>query len=141
MSFPASWRARARARDLGFELSCEDEVGALLAALAAAVPVGSRVVELGTGAGVGLAGLAPVALVFADAEGGKIHGLDCTVRRARPRWMLVVDDMDVSRHDGDGLAGAIGAVRDSLVAHPALAVAELRFASGVMVATRRRTSV
>jgi len=41
----------------GFTLSCEPDVGGLLAALAAAVPPGGRILELGTGAGVGLAWL------------------------------------------------------------------------------------
>lgn len=44
---------RADARDFGH--SCEHPVGPLLAALAAAVPRDGRVLELGTGAGVGLA--------------------------------------------------------------------------------------
>jgi predicted O-methyltransferase YrrM len=179
-------RARDRARQLGFELSCEDEVGALLASLAAAVPVGGRIVELGTGAGVGLAwlvhglgarldaevvsvdvdrelqarvadhgwpeyvrlvggdgaevvtGLAPVDLVFADAPGGKTEGLDRTLGALAPGGVLVVDDMDLSRHVDDGLAGAIAAVRDALVGHPDLAVAEIGYSSGVVVATRRR---
>ncbi|MEU9094408.1 class I SAM-dependent methyltransferase [Streptomyces sp. NPDC048428] len=42
----------------GFKLSCEETVGRLLAALAGAVPPGGRVLELGTGAGVGAAWLA-----------------------------------------------------------------------------------
>jgi predicted O-methyltransferase YrrM len=46
--------ALARARDAGFELACEPEVGRLLAALAAAVPERGRILELGTGVGVGL---------------------------------------------------------------------------------------
>jgi demethylmenaquinone methyltransferase/2-methoxy-6-polyprenyl-1,4-benzoquinol methylase len=44
-----------RADDLGFPLSCEPDVGRLLAVLAAAVPPDGRVLELGTGVGVGLA--------------------------------------------------------------------------------------
>jgi predicted O-methyltransferase YrrM len=47
--------ARAQRRDFGY--SCEDPVGPLLAALAAAVPPGGRILELGTGAGVGTAWL------------------------------------------------------------------------------------
>jgi predicted O-methyltransferase YrrM len=43
---------------LGFALSCEPEVGRLLATLAAAVPPDGRILELGTGAGVGTAWLA-----------------------------------------------------------------------------------
>jgi predicted O-methyltransferase YrrM len=45
----------AKAR--GFKLSCEEMVGRLLAALASAVPPGGRVLELGTGVGVGAAWL------------------------------------------------------------------------------------
>jgi predicted O-methyltransferase YrrM len=111
--------ARERARALGFEQSCEDEVGALLAALAAA---------------------APVDLVFADAQGGKTDGLDRTVAALAPGGVLVVDDMDLSRHADDGLAHAIGAVHDALAEHPDLVVAELHCASGVMVATCRRAN-
>jgi demethylmenaquinone methyltransferase/2-methoxy-6-polyprenyl-1,4-benzoquinol methylase len=48
-------RARHRAREHGFDHSCEPPTGELLAALAAAVPAGGRVLELGTGTGVGLA--------------------------------------------------------------------------------------
>ncbi|MBO0728524.1 MAG: class I SAM-dependent methyltransferase [Acidimicrobiaceae bacterium] len=55
---PALVRAAyERARSGGFELSCEREVGRFLAVLAAALPPGGRVLELGTGAGVGLAWL------------------------------------------------------------------------------------
>jgi demethylmenaquinone methyltransferase/2-methoxy-6-polyprenyl-1,4-benzoquinol methylase len=42
---------------MGFELSCDDGVGRLLATLAAAVPPEGRILEIGTGAGVGLAWL------------------------------------------------------------------------------------
>jgi demethylmenaquinone methyltransferase/2-methoxy-6-polyprenyl-1,4-benzoquinol methylase len=179
-------RARERARTIGFNLSCEDGVGALLATLAAAVPEGGRVVELGTGAGVGLAwlvhgvgaradvtvtsvdtdselqarvaadgwpgfvhfvvadgaeaveSLAPADLLFADAPGGKLHGLDRTVAALAPGGVLVVDDMDVAVHEDDGLADAIVAVRGALLDVPELVVAELAHSSGVIVATRRR---
>lgn len=49
--------AFAAGRRAGFTMSCEPEVGALLAVLAAAVPTGGRILELGTGAGVGTAWL------------------------------------------------------------------------------------
>jgi predicted O-methyltransferase YrrM len=48
-------RARALANALGFEQSCEDAVGRLLSVLAAAVPSRGRILEIGTGCGVGLA--------------------------------------------------------------------------------------
>jgi predicted O-methyltransferase YrrM len=47
--------ASGRARLAGFGLSCEPAVGRLLAVLAAQLPAGARVLELGTGAGVGTA--------------------------------------------------------------------------------------
>lgn len=47
--------ARRRAERLGFEYSCDDGTGRLLATLAAAVPENGRILELGTGVGVGCA--------------------------------------------------------------------------------------
>jgi predicted O-methyltransferase YrrM len=47
--------AKRRAKDLRFESSCQDEVGRLLSVLAAGVRDGGRILEIGTGAGVGLA--------------------------------------------------------------------------------------
>jgi predicted O-methyltransferase YrrM len=47
--------ATGRAAAAGFGLSCDPEVGGLLAVLTAHLPAGSRVLELGTGAGVGTA--------------------------------------------------------------------------------------
>jgi demethylmenaquinone methyltransferase/2-methoxy-6-polyprenyl-1,4-benzoquinol methylase len=50
--------ATDRARRAGFSLSCDPEVGRLLAVLAARMPAGARVLELGTGTGVGTAWIA-----------------------------------------------------------------------------------
>jgi demethylmenaquinone methyltransferase/2-methoxy-6-polyprenyl-1,4-benzoquinol methylase len=47
--------ARERAVRIGFELSCDDGTGRLLAVLAAAVPEGARILEIGTGVGMGCA--------------------------------------------------------------------------------------
>lgn len=47
--------ATERAARAGFTRSCDPETGRLLAVLAAAVPPGGRVLELGTGTGVGTA--------------------------------------------------------------------------------------
>ncbi|MFD6878339.1 MULTISPECIES: O-methyltransferase [unclassified Streptomyces] len=52
---PAVGAGYARARQIGFNKSCCPEVGALMSVLAAAVPTGGRILELGTGVGVGLA--------------------------------------------------------------------------------------
>lgn len=46
--------ALVNARELGFEMSCDPAAGALLRVLAAAVPPSGRILELGTGVGVGL---------------------------------------------------------------------------------------
>jgi len=46
-----------RAASAGFSLSCEPGVGQFLATLAAAVPCGGRILEMGTGVGVGTAWL------------------------------------------------------------------------------------
>ena len=47
--------AHARATESGFTLSCEPAVGRLLATLAAAVPPGGAILEMGTGVGAGTA--------------------------------------------------------------------------------------
>jgi demethylmenaquinone methyltransferase/2-methoxy-6-polyprenyl-1,4-benzoquinol methylase len=47
--------AVARAEAAGFRLSCDPDVGRFLAVLAAGVPANGRVLEMGTGAGVGTA--------------------------------------------------------------------------------------
>jgi len=51
---PAALAGYARATHVGFEMSSTPEVGQLLSTLAAAVPEGGRILELGTGVGVGL---------------------------------------------------------------------------------------
>lgn len=55
-----------RARSAGFRFSCEPAVGQLLAVLAAHLPAGARVLEFGTGAGVGTAWIASGLLPRAD---------------------------------------------------------------------------
>ncbi|MBO3744758.1 class I SAM-dependent methyltransferase [Streptosporangiaceae bacterium NEAU-GS5] len=47
--------AKRRASDLRFRSSCHDDVGRLLSVLAAAVPLFGRILEIGTGTGVGAA--------------------------------------------------------------------------------------
>jgi predicted O-methyltransferase YrrM len=46
--------AKLRAHEMSFRMSCDDGVGRLLTVLACAVPPGGRILELGTGTGVGL---------------------------------------------------------------------------------------
>jgi predicted O-methyltransferase YrrM len=53
--FPLVERAKRRASELGFEQSADPDVGRLLAVLAAGVRRDGRILEIGTGAGYGLA--------------------------------------------------------------------------------------
>ena len=69
--------ATARASQAGFPMSCDPAVGRLLAVLAAHVPEGARVLELGTGCGVGAAwivsGLLPrrdVTVITVESDAG-----------------------------------------------------------------------
>ena len=82
-------------------------------------------------------GLAPLDLVFADAPGGKLEGLDGTIAALAPGGVLVVDDMDPSLHADDGYLDAIAAVREQLLSDPTLVAAELDVATGVIVAAKR----
>lgn len=187
MTLPARvTEAQQRAVEAGFGFSSEPEVGALLSCLAASVPVQGRILELGTGAGCGLAwlvhglgyrtdveivtvdadrtlqdhtrstpwpddvrfelgdgativpALGTFDLIFADAPGGKTTGLERTIDALRSGGIVVVDDMDVTRHSGAGLLNALALVRDRLLGDRRLVCAELAFSSGVIVAVRRR---
>jgi predicted O-methyltransferase YrrM len=63
---PLVTAAADRARQAGFLISCDPEVGRLLAVLAAHLPPGARVLELGTGAGVGTAWITSALLPRTD---------------------------------------------------------------------------
>jgi predicted O-methyltransferase YrrM len=178
--------AEQRARAAGFVLSSEPDVGALLSCLAASVPERGRILELGTGAGYGLAwlvtglgertdvevvtvdvdealqrqvrsaswpsyvlvelgdgeALLPTLgifdVIFADAPGGKTSGLGATIEALRPGGLLVVDDMELSRHEDQRLRDALARVRQELHDDERLVCAELGYSSGVIVAARRR---
>lgn len=178
--------AYARAETSGFPLSCERSVGRLLATLAAGVRPGGNILELGTGAGVGVAwivsglgertdvtvtsieldaGTAAVAatgawpsfvdlrvtdaltflptavgafdLIFADAQGGKIEGLDLTIAALRPRGVLVVDDMRPADGWPEDFVARQDGVRRTLLDHGDLVSVELDHGSGMVLSTRR----
>ena len=96
--------ARRRARDAGFAQSCEAAVGRLLATLAANVPDGGRVLELGTGAGVGTAWIISGLLPRADVT-------VVTVERDHATAALTQDagwPPFVTRMRDDGLAALAG---------------------------------
>ena len=78
-------------------------------------------------------------LIFADAPGGKLSGLDRTVAALRRGGVLVVDDMDLTRHDDEQLRSALAGVRHRLLGDAGLVSAELSFSSGVIVAVKRRS--
>jgi len=188
MDLPESVAAALdRASKSGFELSSEPEVGQLMACLANAVPIGGRILEIGTGCGVGLSWIVhgvgsrtdvevvsveldPVLadatrsigwpswvsiiegdgadlvgtigsfdLIFPDAPGGKIFKLRKTISTLRPGGFLLVDDMDLTAHEDPELRDGLASVRERIVTHPDLICVELAVASGVIVATKRRT--
>jgi demethylmenaquinone methyltransferase/2-methoxy-6-polyprenyl-1,4-benzoquinol methylase len=176
--------AAARAREAGFPMSCDPPVGRLLAVLAAHLPARAKVLELGTGAGMGTAwitsGLLPradvtvitvendhrmaalaarghwpafvslrygdalevlteggtYALIFADAPGGKWHGLDRTIAALTPHGMLIVDDMAPKPDWSDKQRTGQSRVRQALFAAPQLISAELAQGSGMILSTR-----
>jgi predicted O-methyltransferase YrrM len=180
-------RATALAHQAGFTMSCEPGTGALLAVLAAAVPAGGRILELGTGAGVGTAWLihglaartdvelvtvdndqatADLAaqaawpphvrsivgdavdvtaregtfdLIFADAQGGKWHGLDTTIAALRPGGHLLVDDMTPPYFANDHHEHKTGEVRTRILNHPDLISVPIAWSTGLILSTRPRT--
>ncbi|HTT85772.1 MAG TPA: hypothetical protein VMF60_00265, partial [Acidimicrobiales bacterium] len=80
-------------------------------------------------------------LIFADAPGGKTSGLGLTVGALRAGGLLVVDDMDLDRHEDASLRAALAMVRERLHADDRLVCAELDYSSGVILAARRREDV
>ena len=107
MRLPAAVAAGyARAADLGFHISSTPAVGSLLAVLSAAVPRNGRILELGTGVGVGLAWIAHGLRSRVDAEVTSIelqHGLAKLVANLDwPSWVSVIEG------DGLQLVGSLG---------------------------------
>jgi len=65
------------------------------------------------------------------------HALTHLFGRLSAGGVLIVDDMDPALHADDGYLEPLAAVRERLVHDPGLVAAELDFASGVVVATKR----
>lgn len=177
--------AKRRAVAGFFAGSCTDEVGRFLAAIAASLPPAARILEIGTGFGVGTAWIvsglgdrtdvdvlsieideqraeaaraydwppyvrlgaadAETAvrmsdvfdLVFADALPYKYHHISAALESLRPGGMLIVDDMR-GRSPRDPNLPSIQALRQELLDNPALAAVDVDWASGLVIATRRR---
>ena len=79
-------------------------------------------------------------LIFADAQGGKTERLDLTISALAPGGHLLVDDMAPKPGNAlhESLWPQIEHVRERLLTDPRLRSAELAFASGVILATKRR---
>jgi len=91
--------------------------------------------ELGDGASL-LSSLGRFGPIFADAPGGKTIGLESTIAALRGGGTLMVDDMEVSRHEDPDLRRDLARVREELLSDDRLVCSELAFSSGVMVAVR-----
>ena len=76
-------------------------------------------------------------LIFADAPGGKLEGLDRSIAALAPGGVLLVDDMDPSLHPERELRDALQGVRAQLLEAPSLHTVELDFSSGVMLSVHR----
>jgi predicted O-methyltransferase YrrM len=98
--------AQDRASRSGFELSSEPEVGQLMACLAHAVPIGGRILEIGTGCGVGLSWIVHGLGSRADVEVVSVEIDPAIAASTRgvgwPDWVSIVEG------DGAVLVGAIG---------------------------------
>jgi demethylmenaquinone methyltransferase/2-methoxy-6-polyprenyl-1,4-benzoquinol methylase len=96
-------------------------------------------VRIVTGDGLeALAGLGTFDLIFADAPAGKFSGLPATLDALRPGGVLVLDDMAPGSPDEAQRRGQ-DYVRTTLSGRPDLAVVELEWSSGVILAARRPT--
>jgi predicted O-methyltransferase YrrM len=84
--------ATRRARSAAFPLSCDPAVGRLLAVLAAQLPAGARVLELGTGAGVGTAWIVSALLPRTDVTVTTVENDPQTAAlAAQGKWPGFVD--------------------------------------------------
>jgi Methyltransferase domain len=98
--------ATERAEQAGFTMSCDPGTGRLLAVVAAAVPAQGRVLELGTGTGVGTAWIAHGLQGREDVEVVTVEIDAATAALAAqypwPSWikLLIGDAVEVTRRAG-----------------------------------------
>src|SRR6266704_7100498 len=87
--------AQTCSAEVGFAMACENRIGALLRTLAASKP-GGRILELGTGTGVGtawlLAGMDLTARLTSVEVDWSTQAVACGVVGDDPRVDLVLDD-------------------------------------------------
>jgi predicted O-methyltransferase YrrM len=182
---PILKRIREEADALGFKMSCDDRVGALLRTLATARPR-SRVLELGTGAGVStawiLAGMDNAStlltvddnaemvavarrylaedsrvtivvedggtflqrlrgqtfdLIFADTWPGKFWALEECLDLLAPGGLYVIDDLLPQETWPEGHGLKVVELINKLQGRSDLAVVQMRWASGVILAAKR----
>jgi predicted O-methyltransferase YrrM len=88
----------SRAAASGFTASCDEQVGRLLSVLAAAVPPEGRILELGTGAGVGTGWLAARAATSVHLHTIELDGDRSAETRAAVSWPT-----NVTFHVGDAV--------------------------------------
>lgn len=98
--------ATEQAASAGFTMSCDPDTGRLLAALAAGVPTAGRILELGTGAGVGTAWITHGLRDRADAEVLTVEIEPSTAELAKvidwPEWVHIIigDAVDITGRSG-----------------------------------------
>ena len=76
-------------------------------------------------------------LIFADAPGGKWHGLERTVAALTPGGLLLVDDMTPPAWGSAEHEDQTHRVRHTLLNHAGLQAVELAWSSGLILAARR----
>ncbi len=139
--------------EVGFAMACENRTGALLRTLAASKP-GGRILELGTGTGVGtawlLAGMDPTARLTMTAYDGPPFDMafvDCRPGKFVHRRLLMVHLAPGALYVGDDLLAQptwpadhqprVDAFLAEIVAEPDLVVTLMRWSSGLVVAAYR----
>jgi predicted O-methyltransferase YrrM len=75
--------------------------------------------------------------VFADAMPGKYEGLESALKVVKPGGFYVIDDMLPQANWPSGHADRVAGLLNSLAGNPALQVAPLAWASGIVVAVKK----
>ena len=102
---------KCRANELRFTRSCQDQVGRLLSVLACAVPSGGRILEIGTGVGVGTAWITAGLRERIDVEVISVE-IDPVLSRAanKSKWPSYVKILTANALDILGTLGTFNLV-------------------------------